>query len=69
MAQSLSSLLGSLSIDTYRPPPCTSPISGPREELKGRQVVDAPDRPGNYLFTSLCQSALMLGFKDLLFQN
>lgn len=53
MAQSLSSILGSLSIDTYRPPPCTSPISGPREELKGRQVVDASDLPGNSIYLSL----------------
>lgn len=49
MAQFLSSVLGSLSIDTQRPPPRTSPISGPRGELKGRQVVDAPDLPGNCL--------------------
>lgn len=67
MAKFLSSVLGSLSIDMYRPPPCTSPISGPKQELKRRQVVDVPGLPGNYLFTSLCQSPLMLGFKGFLF--
>lgn len=51
MAQSLSSVLGTLSIDTCRPLPCTSPITGPRGELKGRHVVDAPDLPRKYLFT------------------
>lgn len=66
MAHFLSSILGSLSTDTQRPPPRTFPISGPRGELEGGQIVDAPDLPGNYLFTSFRQSALTLGFNDFL---